>query len=45
MFKNTKSITWILQPVCKIPKDFGSYFKKYKKFIFGKIYYSLLIKV
>ena len=20
MFKNTKSITWILQPVCKIPK-------------------------
>jgi hypothetical protein len=31
MFKNTKNISWILQPVCKIPKDFGLFFKKYIK--------------
>ena len=28
MFKNIKSIVWILQPVCKISKDFDLYFKK-----------------
>ena len=36
MFKNTKSITWILQPVCKIPKDFGLYFKNIKNLFLVK---------
>jgi hypothetical protein len=38
MFKNTKSIAWILQSVCKIPKDFGLYFKNIKNLFWVRNY-------
>jgi hypothetical protein len=39
-----KDIAWILQQVCKIPKDFDLYFENIKKlFLPIRIYYSLLI--
>jgi hypothetical protein len=31
MFFFKKNIAWILQQVCKIPKDFGIHFKNIKK--------------
>jgi hypothetical protein len=37
------NVTWILQQVCKIQKNFGLYFKNID-IIFGKkIYYSFII--
>jgi hypothetical protein len=38
-----KDIACILQQVCKIPKDFGLYFKNIKNLFLERKYYSLLI--
>jgi hypothetical protein len=38
-----KYIVWILQQVCKIPKDMGLYFKYIKNLFLARKYYSLLI--
>ena len=38
MFKNTISIAWILQPICKTPKDFGLFFKHIKNLFLARKY-------
>jgi hypothetical protein len=38
MFKNITSIAWILQPICKIPKDFDLYFKNIKNLFLTRKY-------
>jgi len=38
MFKNTKSISWILKIVCRIPKDFSLYIYIYIYIILARKY-------